>query len=161
MSFRHGWVKLSRRGELSARGRKVWQSRCAAERPRAVTLRHAAALALVGWYLMAPPEIGSKTGLPTGSTNVLAQSEAEPPPQPEKSQEEMDADEVVHTHGLDLVKVPGVWGVESHRDSSGRWCIVVMVEKITPEVRDEIPKTLNGFPVFITVGPRPILGLAH
>ncbi len=123
--------------------------------------RHAAALALVGWYLMVSPEIGSKAGLPTGCTNVLAQSEAEPPPQPEKSQEEIDAEQVVDTYGLELVKVPRVWGVESRQDSSGRWCIVVSVEKITPEVRDEIPKTLNGFPVVITVGPRPILDSAH
>jgi hypothetical protein len=121
--------------------------------------RHAAALALVGWYLMVSPEIGSTAGPPTGSTNVLAQSEAEP--QPERSQEEIDADVVVDTYSLDLVKVPGVWGVESRQDSSGRWCILVSVEKITPEVRDEIPKTLNGFPVVVTVGPRPILDNAH
>src|SRR5579862_345885 len=43
-----------------------------ASRESRMNLHHAATLALVGWYLMAPPpQIDPKTGLPTGHTNLL------------------------------------------------------------------------------------------
>jgi hypothetical protein len=79
----------------------------------------------------------------------------------EKSQEEIDAEQVVDDYGRELMKVPGVWLVGAGRDSpSQQFHIRVGVEKITPEVQAKIPKTLGGFPVVIMVAPSATMSLA-
>jgi len=64
-----------------------------------------------------------------------------------------DIVQVKERHEARLMAIPGVVGVGiGQRD--GRVCIVVMVETRTPQIDDQVPDTLDGFPVLIEVtGP--------
>jgi hypothetical protein len=57
--------------------------------------------------------------------------------------------QVLAAHTPDLMRVPGVVGTYEGRDRDGAPCVVVMAARITPELRNAIPRTLEGWPVRI------------
>ena len=59
--------------------------------------------------------------------------------------------EVLAAHTPDLMKIPGVVGTAESRLDDGRPCILVLVARMTPEVRERVPKQLEGWPVKIEV----------
>jgi hypothetical protein len=56
---------------------------------------------------------------------------------------------VLAAHTPELMRVPGVVGTYEGRDHDGAPCIVVMAARLTPELRNSIPRTLEGWPVRI------------
>jgi hypothetical protein len=73
--------------------------------------------------------------------------------------EDQKAGQVVALFGPDIMKIPGVWGVEDHLKPDGHIEIRVDVEQITPEIQSGIPLTLGtspSFPVEIFVSPPPV-----
>jgi hypothetical protein len=92
------------------------------------------------------------TTLATASDgSVLPQEDLQP------TQEQLQADDVARTLGPELLKIPGVWGDESTDDENGHMIIKVMVDAITPEVRQAVPSTLGGFPVRIYQMEREVM----
>ncbi len=55
--------------------------------------------------------------------------------------------EVLADHTPELMRVPGVVGTAESVDAAGRPCILVMVAKLTPELRSRLPRSLEGWPV--------------
>jgi hypothetical protein len=75
--------------------------------------------------------------------------------------EDQAAGHVVALFGPDIMKIPGVWGVEDHLKTDGHIEIRVDVEQVTPEIQSGVPTTLGtspSFPVEIFVSPRPEMG---
>jgi hypothetical protein len=59
--------------------------------------------------------------------------------------------EVLKEHTKTLMDIPGVVGVGQGLTDDDRDCIKVFVASMTPEVKQQVPKTLNGYPVQIEV----------
>jgi hypothetical protein len=57
--------------------------------------------------------------------------------------------EVLAAHTPELMKLPGVVGTAEARTKDGRPCISVMVARLTPELRAQLPRELEGWPVRI------------
>ena len=57
--------------------------------------------------------------------------------------------DVLAAHTLEWMKTPGVVGTAESRLDDGRPCILVMVIRLTPELRRAIPETIEGWPVRI------------
>ena len=55
--------------------------------------------------------------------------------------------EVLAAHTPDLMKVPGVVGTAESLLDDGRPCILVMVARLTPELKKRIPAEIDGWPV--------------
>lgn len=55
--------------------------------------------------------------------------------------------EVLATHTPELMRVPGVVGTYQGSLADGRPCIKLMVVRVTPELREKLPRTLEGWPV--------------
>ena len=55
--------------------------------------------------------------------------------------------EVLAAHTPDLMKVPGVVGTAESLLDDGRPCILVMVARLTPELKKRIPAEIEGWPV--------------
>jgi hypothetical protein len=49
------------------------------------------------------------------------------------------------------MRVPGVVGTAESRLADGRPCVVVMVSRMTDDLRRQLPKELEGWPVRIEV----------
>jgi hypothetical protein len=96
----------------------------------------------------------SGTAAPVGASSALA-AEA---PMPSTGIDALDqeAGHTIALFGPDLMKIPGVWGVEDHLEPDGTIAIRVDVEQITPEIESAVPQTLGTFPVEIHVGPMPV-----
>ncbi len=61
-----------------------------------------------------------------------------------------DIDEVLKENGKQLMSIPGVVGVYVGMLEDGKTlCLVVMVEKKTPDLNRRIPKQLEGYKVVI------------
>lgn len=60
----------------------------------------------------------------------------------------MEIDQVMARHQDRLMAIPGVTGV-GIGEQGGRPAIVVMVVRLTPQVRAQIPQQLEGFPVVV------------
>ena len=91
---------------------------------------------------------------PTGAAAPVAQ----PTPSP-LDVEDQAAGQVVALFGPDIMKIPGVWGIQDWLKPDGHIEIRVDVEQITPEVQSKIPSTLGtspSFPVEIFVSPPPM-----
>ena len=58
----------------------------------------------------------------------------------------MTISEVLAAHTDSLMRIPGVVGVGEGR-LAGSPSVHVMVTRITPELRERLPKTLDGYPV--------------
>jgi len=56
---------------------------------------------------------------------------------------------VLETHTPDLMSIPGVVGTAESRLEDGRPCILVLVLRLTPELRAKLPSQLEGWPVKI------------
>jgi len=57
--------------------------------------------------------------------------------------------EVLGAHTPELMQTPGVVGTAESRLEDGRPCILVMVVRLTPELRARLPRQLEGWPVRI------------
>jgi hypothetical protein len=55
--------------------------------------------------------------------------------------------EALAAHTPELMGLPGVVGTAESRLPDGRPCILVMVARLTPELKRRIPKTIEGWPV--------------
>jgi hypothetical protein len=55
--------------------------------------------------------------------------------------------DVLAAHTPELMKVPGVVGTAESRLADGRPCILVLVIRMTRELRERIPERLEGWPV--------------
>lgn len=66
-------------------------------------------------------------------------------PRQEKS---MTIQEVINKYTPELMTIAGVVGTALGKQK-GKYCIMVLVMKKTPEVTKQIPHTLEGFPVII------------
>ena len=61
---------------------------------------------------------------------------------------------VLATHTPELMRLEGVVGTAESRLADGRTCVLVMVSRMTPELRRRIPERLEGWPVRVeTTGP--------
>jgi hypothetical protein len=60
-----------------------------------------------------------------------------------------DINEVMKAHTDELMSLPGVVGVYIGALDDSTLCITVMVKEITSELKQKIPKTLEGHPVVI------------
>jgi hypothetical protein len=56
---------------------------------------------------------------------------------------------VLAAHTPELMAIPGVVGTAESRLEDGRPCVLVMVVRLTPELRGRLPKQLEGWPVRI------------
>lgn len=56
---------------------------------------------------------------------------------------------VLADHTPELMRMPGVVGTAESRLGDGRPCILVMVARLTPGLRANLPKQLEGWPVKI------------
>jgi hypothetical protein len=70
--------------------------------------------------------------------------------------EDQRAGQIVTLYAADIMKIPGVWGVEDHLEPDGHIAIRVDVERITPQIETAIPQTLGEFPVEIFAAPMPV-----
>jgi hypothetical protein len=62
--------------------------------------------------------------------------------------------QVLAAHTPELMKLPGVVGTAESRMDDGRPCILVLVERMTPGLKRDLPRTLEGWPVRVeTSGP--------
>jgi hypothetical protein len=59
--------------------------------------------------------------------------------------------EVLAAHTPGLMALPGVVGTAESRTRDGKPCILVMVARLTPELRSRLPHELEGWPVRIDV----------
>ena len=57
--------------------------------------------------------------------------------------------EVLATHSPGLIKIPGVTAVAESRLADGRPCVLILVAKLTPDLRARLPRELEGWPVKI------------
>jgi hypothetical protein len=57
--------------------------------------------------------------------------------------------DVLAAHTPEWMKLPGVVGTAESRLDDGRACILVMVVRLTPEIRQRIPPMAEGWPVKI------------
>lgn len=62
-----------------------------------------------------------------------------------------DIKRVMDAHVKELMAVPGVVGVAIGALENGQLCIKVFAAKRTPEMRKQIPKTLEGYRVVVEV----------
>jgi len=61
-----------------------------------------------------------------------------------------DINEVLADHDDDLLKIPGVVGVYvGVLDDGSTPCLKVMAKKKTAELKDRIPRSLEGYPVLV------------
>jgi hypothetical protein len=60
----------------------------------------------------------------------------------------MSIQQVVDRHGKRLLELPGVAGV-GIGEQSGKPTIVIMVKNLTPDVRANLPQSLEGHPVVV------------
>jgi hypothetical protein len=56
-------------------------------------------------------------------------------------------DKILRKHEPRIMQIPGVTGVGIGEDSKGAAAIKVYVERMTAELRKQLPKTLDGYPV--------------
>jgi hypothetical protein len=59
--------------------------------------------------------------------------------------------ETLAAHSAELMAIPGVVGVAESELPDHTPCLLVMVEKLTPEIERRVPKRLDGHPVRIEV----------
>ncbi|NIR48464.1 hypothetical protein GWO43_08595 [candidate division KSB1 bacterium] len=59
--------------------------------------------------------------------------------------------DVLKEHGRTLMDIPGVEGVGQGLTDDDQDCVRVFVSSMTPEVKKQVPKTLDGYPVIIEV----------
>jgi hypothetical protein len=57
--------------------------------------------------------------------------------------------EVLARHTPGLMAFPGVVGTAEARTDDGHPCVLVLVERLTPELRRALPRALEGWPVRI------------
>ncbi len=68
----------------------------------------------------------------------------------EKTMPDRDINAVLRDHQADLMAIPGVVGVYVGLADDGKTnCLKVMVSNKTRDLVQEIPKSLEGYPVFI------------
>ena len=111
--------------------------------------RHAAELALVGWYLMMPQQGIDRWNRGTSVVQI------EQTPVPES--DEMRGDEVAKLEAViarykdRLGKIPHVVGVEPTYDDNGNYIIAIMVdvESNVADVERAEPSQLDGYPVVV------------
>ncbi|HEU0302750.1 MAG TPA: hypothetical protein VFR37_25030 [Longimicrobium sp.] len=60
----------------------------------------------------------------------------------------MSIEEAFDEHHDRIISIPGVTGI-GLGESAGRPAVVILVDRLTPEVRERLPRTLNGFPVVV------------
>ena len=56
---------------------------------------------------------------------------------------------VLADHSPELIRVPGVTAVAESRGEDGKPCVLILVVRLTPELRSRLPRTLEGWPVVI------------
>jgi hypothetical protein len=59
--------------------------------------------------------------------------------------------EVLARHTPELMKMPGVVGTAESRLTDGRPCVLIMVSRLTPELKRTLPDRLEGWPVKVDV----------
>ncbi len=59
--------------------------------------------------------------------------------------------EVLAAHTPGLMRTPGVVGTAESRLADGRPCILVLVSRMSPGLRDRLPRELEGWPVKVEV----------
>ena len=57
--------------------------------------------------------------------------------------------EVLAAHTPALMAIPGVVGTAESRTLNGKPCVLLMIAKLTPELRAKLPRELEGWPVRI------------
>jgi hypothetical protein len=63
---------------------------------------------------------------------------------------DMDIEQVLERHSQRLMQLPEVTGC-GVGERVGKPVIVVMIKTLTPEVKDSLPKSLDGHPVVVEV----------
>lgn len=56
---------------------------------------------------------------------------------------------VLEEHSPGLIRTPGVAAVAESRDAQGQPCVLILVVRLTPELRARLPRTLEGWPVVV------------
>lgn len=60
-----------------------------------------------------------------------------------------DISAVLKDHAADWMQIPGVTMVAEGQTETGAPCLRIYVLKLTPELRDRLPETVEGYPVEI------------
>jgi len=71
---------------------------------------------------------------------------------PEENQAIEPIEDVLNDHAPALMKIEGVVGVYVGALDDGKPCLVIMLRDEGPEERNEIPRTIGGYPVKLEVG---------
>ncbi len=69
--------------------------------------------------------------------------------------------DIVASESPSLFAIPGVQSVREGRDEDGNPCIVVLVDKVTAEMKKRIPSRLQNVPVVIEPAMQPRAADAH
>lgn len=56
---------------------------------------------------------------------------------------------VLADHSPGLIAIPGVTAVAESRLPDGRPCVLILVARLTPELRSRLPRELEGWPVVV------------
>jgi len=59
--------------------------------------------------------------------------------------------EVLAAHTPALMALPGVVGTAESKLDDGRPCVLILVSKMTPGLREKLPRELEGWPVKVQV----------
>jgi len=59
--------------------------------------------------------------------------------------------EVLAAHTPALMALPGVVGIAESKLDDGRPCVLILVSKMTPALRAQLPRDLDGWPVKVQV----------
>ena len=59
--------------------------------------------------------------------------------------------EVLAAHTAGLMALPDVVGTAESRTEDGRPCVLILVKRMTPGLREQLPAELEGWPVRVEV----------
>jgi hypothetical protein len=82
---------------------------------------------------------------------AVAGCQSHPPAESPAQMSNRTLSETLAAHSSELMAIPGVVGVAEGEQPDHTPCLLVMVEKLTPEIERRVPKRLDGHPVRIEV----------
>jgi hypothetical protein len=96
---------------------------------------------VAGWLVVGVAVLS----LLAGGCRSRSRSEAPVPP-PSRA-----LSEVLAAHTPALMALPGVVGTAESKLDDGRPCVLILVSRMTPELRGKLPRDLEGWPVKVQV----------
>ena len=97
-------------------------------------------------------QVGCRTRAAIVTLTILAAgcrapSHSSPPAETHVPQRSLTA--VLANHSPELIRIPGVTTVAESRGADGKPCVLILVTRLTPELRARLPQSLEGWPVVV------------